>query len=69
MDRWSGYGQSSEIHPAAYGRKNTGAPRRDFRGGNFADDARNARSASRDGAHPEYRGRDLGFRPARVSTG
>ena len=66
MDRWSGrYEDSSQVHPAAYGRKQTGDRDRVFRGGGFLTESRIARSACRGHARPEYCYRTLGFRPAR----
>ena len=35
-----------------------------YRGGSWNNDARNARSANRNGFGPGYRRHDLGFRPA-----
>ena len=60
-DWYDGYPAGSAIDPA-------GPPRssmRAFRGGSFGDTAQWVRAAVRDGANPDLRWRDLGFRPVR----
>ena len=47
------------------GRVPTGSENRVIRGGNFNNNAQNARSANRDGINPSDRFYRIGFRPAR----